>query len=169
MRNGEQRAARGLTGYQFWNVRPLCLAALGFCLGICLCFYVRISAWGWLMAGCAALFLCMLWLLYTGRRGFFVCLVLITAGLGMLRTIPALRGVPLVWPKEGKIEGVICDFQQSDGVFTLLLKDVEKRPADGRMFAGADKIRQHATSPPGRWVLRHGVFHLDGGKQIRLG
>lgn len=143
MRNGEQRAARGLTGYQFWNVRPLCLAALGFCLGICLCFYVRISAWGWLMAGCAALFLCMLWLLYTGRRGFFVCLVLITAGLGMLRTIPALRGVPLVWPKEGKIEGVICDFQQSDGVFTLLLKEVE---INGRQTGECLRVRTKSAN-----------------------
>ena len=88
----EERAGRGLTGYRLWNVRPLFLAVLGFGIGIALCFYVR-PHFGICVAVCLGFGVCMLWLARTGRRGFFVMLVLMMIGLGWGRTTFSLQSI----------------------------------------------------------------------------
>lgn len=118
----EERAGRGLTGYRLWNVRPLFLAVLGFGIGIALCFYVR-PHFGICVAVCLGFGVCMLWLARTGRRGFFVMLVLMMIGLGWGRTTFSLQGI-VPWPEDGYIQGDIHEIQEQEGVYTLLLDHV---------------------------------------------
>ena len=118
----EERAGRGLTGYRLWNVRPLFLAVLGFGIGIALCFYVR-PHFGICVAVCLGFGVCMLWLARTGRRGFFVMLVLMMIGLGWGRTTFSLQGI-VPWPEDGYIQGDIHEIQEQGGVYTLLLDHV---------------------------------------------
>lgn len=118
----EEKAGRGLTGYRLWNVRPLCLAVLGLGAGIVLCFYLRLNAWICLTA-CLCCGVCMLWLTHTGRRGFFIMLVLMMVGIGWIRTSFSLQGIA-AWPADGHIQGDIHEIQEKEGVYTLLLDDV---------------------------------------------
>ncbi|MFR7473869.1 MAG: ComEC/Rec2 family competence protein [Christensenellales bacterium] len=118
----EERAGRGLTGYRLWNVRPLFLAVLGFGIGIALCFYVR-PHFGICVAICLGFGVCMLWLARTGRRGFFVMLVLMMIGLGWGRTTFSLQSI-VSWPEDGYIQGDIHEIQEQEGVYTLLLDHV---------------------------------------------
>lgn len=118
----EERAGRGLTGYRLWNVRPLCLAVLGLSIGIALCFYVRPNA-GLCVAVCLGFGVCMLWLARTGRRGFFVMLVLMMIGIGWGRASFSLQRIT-AWPEEGRIQGDIHEIQEQEGVYTILLDDV---------------------------------------------
>lgn len=144
---GEQR--RGLTGYRLWHARPFCLAALGLCVGIVLSLYVPADPFVCL-AGCFVLLLCMLWLAHTGRRGFFVLLVLAMAGVGWARMAPALRGVSSPWPEQGHIQGTVREIQQNGAVYTLLLDDVwlDGRPA-GRSLRVRTKSETLQNARPG--------------------
>lgn len=140
MLESEQR--RGLTGYRLWHVRPLCLAALGLCAGVALSLYVPVDPLVCL-AGCFVLLLCMLWLARTGRRGFFVLLVLAMAGVGWARTAPVLQGVGLAWPEHGQLQGDIREIEQDAGVYTLLLENVW---LDGRPTGQSLRVRTKSAA-----------------------
>lgn len=140
MLESEQR--RGLTRYRLWHVRPFCLAALGLCAGVWLSLYVPCNPFVCL-AGCFVLLVCMLWLAQTGRRGFFVLLVLVMAGVGWARTMPALRGMAQAWPERGNLQGDVRLIEQDGGVYTLLLDHVL---LDGRPTGQSLRVRTSSAA-----------------------